>query len=68
MQGLPAGANTRPKGGVNLVFVRTNTLLALTQKGAPSSEKRVTTFPYRFCRLEARHRASPPIGVVGTHP
>ena len=48
MQGLPAGANTRPKGGVNLVFVRTNTLLALTQKSSQSSEKCVTTFPYRF--------------------
>ena len=39
MQGLPAGANTRPKGGVNLVFVRTNTLLAFTQKGIQVAEK-----------------------------
>lgn len=29
---LPAGANTRPKGGVMGVFVYTKTLLALTQK------------------------------------
>lgn len=48
MQGLPAGVNTRPKGGVTGVFVYTKTLLALTQKGAPSAEKCVTTFPYRF--------------------
>ena len=48
MQGLPAGANTRPKGGVIGVFVRTKTLLALTQKSPQSSEKCVTTFPYRF--------------------
>ena len=48
VQGLPAGANTRPKGGVTGVFVYTKTLLALTQKGAPSAEKCVTTFPYRF--------------------
>ena len=48
MQGLPAGAYTRPTGGVTGVFVYTKTLLALTQKGAPSAEKCVTTFPYRF--------------------
>ena len=39
MQGLPAGANTRPKGGVIGVFVYTKTLLALTQKGIQVAEK-----------------------------
>ena len=39
MQGLPAGANTRPKGGVIGVFVRTKTLLAFTQKGIQVAEK-----------------------------
>lgn len=68
MQGFPAGANTRPKGGVNLVFVRTNTLLALTQKSTLSAEKCVTTFPCCFDPLEALHRASLSIGVAGTHP
>ena len=48
MQGLPAGAYTRPTGGVTGVFVYTKTLLALTQKSPQSSEKCVTTFPYRF--------------------
>ena len=68
MQGLPAGANTRPMGGVNLVFVRTNTLLALTQKSTPSTEKYVTTFPCCFDPLGAFHRASLPSWVAGTHP
>ena len=68
MQGLPAGANTRPKGGVTSVFVYTKTLLALTQKGAPSAEKCVTTFPCCFDPLEARHRASPPTGVAYSLP
>ena len=44
----PSWRKTRPKGGVTGVFVYTKTLLALTQKGAPSAEKCVTTFPYRF--------------------
>ena len=68
MQGFPAGANTRPKGGVNLVFVRTNTLLAFTPKGATSAEKCVTTFPCCFAPLEARHRASPPSWVAYSLP
>lgn len=36
------------KGRCKYVFVCTKTLLALTQKSPQSSEKCVTTFPYRF--------------------
>ena len=52
MQGLPAGANTRPTGGVIGVFVRTKTLLAFTPKGMQVTEKCVTTFPFRFALFE----------------
>lgn len=45
MQGLPAGAYTRPKGGVTGVFVYTKTLLAFTQKGMQLAKNRATTFP-----------------------
>ena len=49
MQGLPAGANTRPKGGVMGVFVYTKTLLAHSHKSVRYEERSVRLlFPAVF--------------------